>query len=170
MGFILFALWINAKSFDVTSIQHIVDRYGYAGVFLGGVISGFNILVPIPIITLFPFFVEIGLQPILTVVIISFGMVIGDLLGYVIGRVGRSTVEVTSPKTIERLNTLRQRYPRGILVLLFIYAAFVPAPNELIVIPLSVLGVQLWKLLPIVVAGNIVFNSLVAFGLWQIAG
>ena len=130
-------------------------------------ISGFNLLVPIPIITFFPFFLEAGFHPIITLCVIAFGMTFGDLLGFIIGDTGRDIYKPKSKKIITRLETLHDKHPALPLVFMFLYASFAPIPNELVVIPLAFLGFRMWKVMLAVFFGNIIFNALIAFGIVQ---
>ena len=142
------------------SVQDIVLNYGYLGIFLVSIISGFNLIVPIPVISFLPLFLESGLSFWITIFIISFGLSIGDALGYVVGRVGREVASTRSKKILEKLEKIKAKSHNTPLVILFFYAFLVPLPNELIVIPLSFAGYKLKTIFPIVFIGNILFNIL----------
>jgi len=149
---------------DNDVIKNLLLNYGYPGLFLASVISGFNILVPIPIVSFLPLLLEAGLNYWLTVLVISLGVTGGDMLSYLVGRVGR---EISKQGHIERAAKLKrfaQRFSIAPLFILFLFAAFVPFPNEIIVIPLAFLGYQVKKVLPVALAGNLVFNYLASQG------
>ena len=142
-----------------------MGAWGYAGVFVLGVISGFNLLFPVPLIAFYPYFLTIGLVPFALIITISAGMVFGDLLGYVIGYSTRNLISEKAPHPyIKKLESWAARGPIHAMALMFLYAAFVPAPNELLVIPMAFLRVRWWIIGTSVFFGNIIFNTLGALG------
>ena len=64
-----------------------------------------------------------------------------------------------------KIKEWRKKYPKMPLGVLFIYTLIVPAPNELIVIPLALAGYRLTHILPILLVGNFIFNTVLALGL-----
>ena len=50
------------------------------------------------------------------------------------------------------------------LGLLFLYAAFVPLPNELLVIPMAFMRYSMAAVMTAVLFGNVIFNTMWAFG------
>jgi membrane protein YqaA with SNARE-associated domain len=161
---VVLLIWLNKWAIGSDFISNTAQRFGYPGIFLAAVISGFNLIVPIPIIGFFPFFVEIGLSPALLILTISAGMMIGDAFGYLVGKSGRDIVEVKSQKIIRRLEWIQEKYPKAPMIVLFVYASVVPLPNEVLVVPLAFLGYRLRWIILTVFFGNIIFNLMVAFG------
>lgn len=160
--------WANLYAAEHDLVREMARRFGYPGIFAGAAVSGFNLVVPIPIIAFFPFFMDVGFDRVLTVVVIALGMTTGDLVGYVLGR---TTRDVFAPKirgTMARLERLRDRNQVLPFVVMFLYAAFAPLPNEIVVIPLAFLRYPLIGIFTAVLAGNLIFNSLVAFGIVQV--
>jgi membrane protein YqaA with SNARE-associated domain len=166
--FIVLAFWVNQYAVDNGTFTNIVSRFGYGGLLLLSIASGFNLIVPIPVIAFFPFFVEIGFHPLLTVAVIAFGMTLGDLLGYLIGQTGRTMVNPKSRALLARIEALGEKHRLLPYVLLFLYAAFSPLPNELIVIPFAFLRFRMWRVMLAVFLGNIIFNMIAAFGFFQL--
>lgn len=165
---IIGVIWLNRLAIDSEFFRNITERFGYIGMFFAAIASGFNLLVPIPIIGFFPFFVDIGLSPILIILTISVGMMIGDAFGYLIGKAGRNVVLLKNRKMVRRLEKIQTRYSKGPIVIMWLYASFVPLPNEVLVIPMGFLGYKLRNIMIAVFFGNILFNSLVAFGIFKI--
>lgn len=164
------ATWANLYAAENDLVRDLARRFGYGGILLAAAASGFNLVVPVPIIAFFPFFMDVGFDRVLTVAVIAVGMTLGDLLGYLIGR---TTRELFSPKVrglMARLESLRERHRVLPFVLMFLYAAVVPLPNEVLVIPLAFLRYPLAGIFAAVLLGNMIFNSLVAFGLVQVFG
>lgn len=168
LGVIGLAIWINTLELRDTFVYDIAQQFGYLGVFLAAIVSGFNVIIPIPLIAFFPTFVEIGLHPGLIIATVSLGMVFGDLLGYFLGRAGRATFEPKNSVMLQRLEGMRSKHPLLPLVALFFYAGFAPAPNELVVIPMGYLKFPLWQILAAVLLGNVIFNVLAALGIVHI--
>jgi len=165
--FIVFVFWVNRIAVGNGMIMNLASRFGYIGILLVSAISGFNLLVPIPIITFFPFFLEAGFHPVITLCVIAFGMTLGDLLGFLIGDTSREVYKPKSKKIIARLEALRDKHHAFPLVFMFLYASFAPIPNELVVVPLAFLGFRMWKVMLAVFFGNIIFNTLFAFSIVQ---
>lgn len=157
-------VWANLYAFQHDLVREATRDLGYPGVFLAAAISGFNLVVPIPVVAFFPFFMEVGLDPVPTVMVIALGMTTGDLVGYLLGRTARGVVRPREGGTIRKLESLRERHPRLPLLLMFIYAAVAPAPNELLVMPLAFLRYPVVGIFAAVLAGNLIFNGLVALG------
>jgi membrane protein YqaA with SNARE-associated domain len=152
-------------------IRGWVVGFGELGIFLISVISGFNVVVPIPIITFVPIFVESGFSIISVIFIITAGMTVGDSLSYAIGRLGRRVVlyeSVKKKKLFVKLKYYQEKSPYIPMFILLIYASIVPLPNELIVMPLGFLGYRFINILPVLFAGNVVFNTFASLGIIKI--
>ena len=166
VGFISLAFWLSEEASQNEIVQNIISRYGYLGVLVASFISGLNLIVPIPAITFLPALVAAGLNHWLTIIVITIGMTMGEMVGYVIGHTGR---HLASPPTIvgamNQLEHIKNKYHINPIMVLLIYASVVPFPNETLVIPLSFLGYRFKQILPAVLAGNLIFNSLSALGL-----
>ncbi len=169
IGFILYA---NRFAIGNEAVIQFMIRFGYGGIFLASIASGFNLIIPIPIIGFFPLFLEAGFSSALLIIIISVGMVLGDVLGYIIGNAGKNLIEENKKqgRVYTRLTKLRDRHKVVPLFVLFLYASFVPLPNELIVIPMAFIGYRLRYMIIALLLGNIIFNLLVALGFLSING
>ena len=58
---ILGAFYIASLAGESELIKDYVSRYGYIGLFITALISGFNLLIPIPAVAFLPLFIESGL-------------------------------------------------------------------------------------------------------------
>ena len=161
---LLVVVWVNLHAAEHDLVREIAVRFGYPGILLAAAVSGFNLVVPVPIIAFFPFFMEVGFHRVLTVVVIAAGMTMGDLLGYLIGHAARDVMAPRRLGLVERLERLRERRPYLPFAVMFLYAAFAPIPNEVLVIPLAFLRYPLGAIFTAVLLGNIIFNGLVAMG------
>ena len=155
-------VWANQVAVENEQLLDAIARFGYVGLFVVSAISGFNVIIPIPAISLFPLLMEAGFHPIITVLVIGAGMTVGDMVGFLLGRLGRKMVERGS--WLRRLEDIRERHRLAPYVLLFFYASFAPVPNELIVIPMALIGCRWYGVLAAALAGNLIFNGLAAAG------
>ena len=167
-GVVVLVVWVNTIVAENIQVTEAVRRFGYPGLFLVSAVSGFNILVPIPVIAFFPFLMEAGLSPVPAVLVIGAGMTIGDMVGYLLGRAGRKLVE--KPQWMARMERVQERHRLAPYVLLFFYAAFAPVPNELIVIPMALIGCRWIGVLGAALGGNLIFNGLAAAGFQGLFG
>lgn len=89
---------------------------------------------------------------------------------FFLARAGKDIVsESVGEKIFEKFWSMPEKYYRYPLGLLFIFAALAPLPNEIVLIPLALFfGYSLKELLPVVLAGNLIFNILFAKGLLNI--
>jgi membrane protein YqaA with SNARE-associated domain len=163
----LIALQMHRSSGE--AIARLIDQGGYIGVAFASALSGFNLAVPIPIITFYPSMLEAGLHPTFTILLISLGMTAGDAVGCTIGVYGRRAFELPRNAFTAWIDRTRHSRPWLLWVVLALYAAFVPLPNEVIVMPLAFFGFRPAGIVASVLAGNLVFNWLAAHGLLQIA-
>ena len=165
-GIVAFALWLGTLVRENEALQALVRQYGYMGIFVVAIISGFNIAVPIPAAAFIPVFVESGFSVWPVVGLIALGTTIADLAAFGVGKVGRSLLLTVRQDHIRaRLDSLQLRFPWAPMFVLFLFAAFVPLPNELLLVPFAFLGYRVWRILPPLILGNSVFNALAAFGI-----
>jgi len=160
-------VWLNVFLIEHReTVQDIASQFGYGGMFILAIISGFNLAIPLPAIGFYPVFTELGYHPAKIILILSLGMTIGDSIAYLIGQTGKGILERSSAKKVVKLfHRVYMRNPLLPFVLLFFYAAFVPLPNELLVIPMAIAGYRFWQMGAVLFLGNILFNIVGAFGI-----
>lgn len=152
------------------TVVSVVERFGYGGAFLIALISGFNIVIPIPAVVFVPLFVDAGLVYTLVVTMMALGMTCGDILGYAIGAITRRFVaeKITQGRIARLVHWAENKNKVAPYVVLFFYVMLAPGPNELFVIPMAFLGYRLKYIFPIVFIGNIFFVVWGAFGMEQL--
>lgn len=166
VALLVFFVWANSYALESDTVRNLVQSFGYPGIFFIAVLSGFNLAVPIPAIGFYPLFVELGFISGIVIGVVSLGMVVGDAIGYLIGSAGKDAVSDTkAEKYLRFLTSLHEKHPFLPYGFLFIYAAVVPLPNELIVIPMALAGYRFLPMGVMLCIGNIVFNILGAFGI-----
>ncbi len=167
--FFILAVWFSYQIKDNDAVQILVQKLGYIGVFVLAFVSGFNVILPIPAMSFLPIFTEAGLHTLAVVAVISFGMTMGDSVGFLLGKFGSEIIERSSwPTWLQKFEAFLNKYKYGLPVFLFLYASFVPLPNELVVIPAAATGQKWWMILVPVFLGNILLNTLIALGITSI--
>lgn len=143
-------------------VVEFVDTLGYIGVFVAGLIAGLNIVFPVPAATLTPLFLEAGMTIPLIVVFLALGTLAADCIGYLIGHTSRSIIETKYPNITTLTDKVSQANSGLLVLFVALYAAFIPLPNELILIPLAFAGVS-WRLLiiPLFIGATIIQTLLV---------
>lgn len=169
MSVILIVFKLRYLTGDNELISDFVSDYGYGGIFLVSLVSGFNFLIPVPAISLLPLFTISGLNILLAVFLIILGTTLADITAYNIVTMGKQAVQSSINEHIfKRLEQLCLRHYWIPIIVLFLFAAFVPFPNEIILAPLAFLGYRLLHLLPALLLGNGIFNTLYALGVVNI--
>ncbi len=162
-------VWLNSFAIGNDAVKGIVQSFGYPGIFFISVLSGFNLAIPIPAIGFYPLFMALGFSSVMTIATISLGMVFGDGIGYLIGNAGRDALDTPRGKKIATfLHSLQQKHRLLPYILVLIYAAVIPLPNELLVIPMAFAGYRFLPMAGMLFIGNIIFNILGAFGIVSI--
>lgn len=160
------ALWFAQFARDSDFVQALVFGYGYPAIFFISLISGFNILFPIPSPSFVPLFLESGLSLWITIIVMTAGLTAADLLGFFIGKIGRD-VAVNSKwnqqKIVRRLEGMREKNFWVPIIFLFLFSTFVPLPNEIVVIPLAFIGYKARYLVLPLFFGHIIFNTWTSF-------
>jgi membrane protein DedA with SNARE-associated domain len=144
--------------------QALIAQAGYLGVVATAIIAGLNAVVPVPAATFTPLFTAAGLSLPLIIAALVVGTVIADLIGFWFGRWSRDAVADRYPRTHQYFTTLVAERRWLVMPMVIAYAAFVPFPNEAILIPLAIAGVSLSHILPAVVIGNIIHQAYLAVG------
>ncbi len=89
-------------------------------------------------------------------------MTLGDLVGFLLGAAGRRALDGREIQALAGLERLRERHTKLPLIVLFVYAAAAPIPNEILVIPMALLGYPVLGVGSALLAGNIIFNGFFA--------
>jgi len=151
-------------------VQGIVEHFGYLGILVISIVSGFNVFIPIPAVAFMGVFIDSGLHFWTVIIVISIGMTIGDGVGYLVGRTARDLTHLQKEKTkfLLRLSQLKEKGQIWPYLILLFYVSFAPAPNELIVIPMAFLGYRMKYIFGIILFGNIIFNTLLGLGVIKV--
>lgn len=146
----------------------VVSEFSYFGVFITAVIAGLNTFVPLPAATFTPLFLAAGLSMPFIITTLVAGTLLADFVGYTLGHVSRELLQNRHPKLFNFFTQLRNEHTNFIVPTTFIYAALLPLPNEFILVPLALAGTNFRKLLLPLIIGNIVHQTLLAYGITNI--
>src|SRR5690606_23676755 len=95
---------------DNDAVRSAIVQYGYVGIFLLSVISGFNLIVPIPAVAFMPVYIAAGLSFWPIIFIMSAGMCTADMLAFAAGRAGRQVMTTGKGARIKTiLENIRKR-------------------------------------------------------------
>lgn len=146
------------------SARELVERFGYAGILAISVVSGLNLFIPVPAAAFVPVFTAAGfsMPGIITTLIV--GTLIADWIGYLLGVAGRHATELHYPKFQKKLRRFAKRHHALILPGVFLYAAFSPFPNEIVLAPLALIGTRFRALFLPLLLGTIAYQILYAYG------
>ena len=162
IGIFIFAFWLGEYAEDNELIKRFIASYGYVGIFIIAIISGFNLAVPVPAISFLPLFLGAGLNIWITIVLITLGVTLADMIAFLLGRAGRYVIK--EGKMIKRLERMRDKNPHFPIFFVFLFASFVPLPNEVLGLPMGFMGYNRWAVFCAFLFGNFVFNTLYGFG------
>ena len=166
---VVLALWVSGMVKDSDFVSSLIRKFGYGGIFLIAVVSGFNLVIPVPAISFLPVFLASGLNAFAVVATLAAGMTLADFIGYLLGKTGRHiALSVFERKVINKFEMFKKKLHWSPALALFLFASLVPFPNEIMVIPMAFLGYRSAYVLLPVFFGNMVFNSLYAFGVVNI--
>ncbi len=164
---LLFILWTfllyNFSPDEIVEFFGIGN--GYIIVLILGFLGGTSILFPFPYYLFVLTFGAGGANPLLLGICAGFGVILGETTSYFVGYHGRI---ILSKKYQEKFNILCKHCntkTNSILltIVLFLYGAFVPFPNDLLILPLAAARYNYWKLIIPLGLGNIIFNIIIAF-------
>lgn len=163
---IALAFWAAQFAQENTAVQSFVSSYGYLAIFLASIISGFNLVVPIPAVSFLPLFLESGLNLWVILFTMTIGITLADIVAFLVGKSGRQIATIKKhSKLFIKIDALRARYRSAPLFALFVFASIAPLPNEILVLPMGFMGYRLREIILPVLLGNGVFNTVTAFGI-----
>ncbi|HII72164.1 TPA: hypothetical protein HA265_05410 [Candidatus Woesearchaeota archaeon] len=105
-----------------------------------------------------------GLNPIALGIIAGLGMTAGNMLYYYLGYRGKEVLTEKYEHKIDRLLRWMEKEPCWIIQLvIFLYVAFTPLPNNLLTVACGVADHRWKRLLPPLIIGNIVLCTYVSY-------
>jgi membrane protein YqaA with SNARE-associated domain len=139
-------------------MKNFAGQYGYFGIFLISLLGSMSIFFPIPytviIFTIAPFF-----DPLLVALASGLGSAIGEFSGYLLGLGGR---KIISEKRKRQMNALLKIFGKYGPIAIFIFA-LTPLPDDLLFIPLGVIGYSFLKAFIPAIIGKICMSLTIAY-------
>lgn len=159
------ALFFAEYLLRTPDLQAKVASLGYLGVIVIAMIAGLNVILPIPAVAFTPIFTAAGLNLVGIILALTVGTLLADFIGYVFGRISRDTLALKYPKFITRLEHIHKHHRKWLIPIILFYAAFIPIPNEALIIPLALLGVSWRTMMFPLFLGNLVNQAIYAYGM-----
>lgn len=147
------------------NVQKLIASFGPIGILITGFIGGLNLIVPVPATAFIPVFSAAGFGQFVIIAMLVIGTTTADLLSFVIGTALGPRAQRINHRMLRFLQKNCEKHPGKLQIIIFLYAAFAPFPNEVLLLPLGALGVRLRTLLVAFTTGNILHISLLTFGL-----
>jgi len=150
--------------------QTIVNLIGinnsYVLIVILAFLGGTSILFPFPYYLFVITFAVGGANPILLGICSGLGVILGESTSYYIGYHSRAILSNRYQKIFNKLYKNFNKTKNTILIsmVLFLYGAFIPLPNDLFILPLGAARYNYWKLIIPLGLGNIVFGTILAYG------
>lgn len=151
-------------------VGEFVRDLGVLGVILTGLVTGLNAFAPIPPATFAPLFLEADIPRWMVIGGFVIGTTIADSIGFLLGRLGSSYASTSYPKVTERLQTWMEAHEKLIPFLILGFFLFAPLPNEVILIPLAIIGYRYKRLIIPLILGNIGHHTLMVYGYETVFG
>lgn len=142
----------------LNTLTSILTSYGYIGVFLISLIASSIIFVPLPYLAVV-FISGSQLNPLLVGIASAIGASIGKTFIYYIGRSGRIFLGQEKKRKLEYAKYLAEKY--GAFAI-FLFAAS-PLPDDMLYVPLGMMGYNLLKFFIYCLAGKIILASAVSY-------
>jgi membrane protein DedA with SNARE-associated domain len=167
---LIFSLALFAASYleGRPDLQSTIAGFGYPGILLIAIIAGLNVLVPVPAASLVPVFTTAGLYLPFIILCLTLGTVIADYIGFRFGRFSSTHVRSKYPRIVQNLERIHHSRRNWLLPTVFVYAAFIPFPNEALVLPLAILGIPFRIMFLPLLVGNFVNQTIYAVGIQNV--
>ncbi|OGG66073.1 hypothetical protein A3I99_02150 [Candidatus Kaiserbacteria bacterium RIFCSPLOWO2_02_FULL_45_11b] len=168
LGLISAALFASFILADYIANNHssreLIQDYGYFGILLVSFVAGLNMFVPIPAATFVPVFTAGGISLPEIIFFLIIGTMAANLLSYYLGQFGGKITKSHYPNLQKKLVTLYSSKRKWLPYFVFGFAAFIPLPDEVYLIPLGIIGVRLTQFIIPLIIGTTVYQGLAAFG------
>jgi len=159
-GAVVLGQWLSQSDQAVT----LIGNLGYVGLIGLGAVSGLNFILPVPAAAFAALYSAAGLTTIGVILALALGTLIADTIGFWVGTKLRLLVADSYPKITAYAHTMAQRGGYFVFIFVLLYAAFVPFPNEALLIPLAISGVKFRYLVVPLIIGNILHQTILIVG------
>lgn len=144
-------------------INAIGVQNGYILGFIVAAVGGVSTITSVSFYSLVTALAAGGLNPFLLGLVMGTGVTIGDTIFFYLGKTGRHSLPDQVQHHVDQGLEWAYNRPKGTVhLLIFLWAAFMPLPNDLITVPSGVSRFKPHEIMPFILAGNIVFTTLLA--------
>lgn len=147
-------------------VEAIGVRNGYIVSFVTAFLGGLSIFTSVPYTFVVITLAVGGLNPILLGLSAGAGLILGDITLYLIGYHGRRVfserVQVAFFDPF-RMWLFKRNHRWAVPLAVFLYGAFIPFSNDIVVISFGLARYPFWKLMIPLGIGSVIFNTWVAF-------
>lgn len=165
----VFVLLISIASFYIDR-EALLETVGlenaYFLLFFVSATAGVSIFTATGFYIFFGAFIQLPVDPILSGVIAGLGVSLGDYIIFALARLateGSRTLE--KHRQYQKIRAFIERLPDwGVYGFTFIYTAFIPIPNDILMAILGALRFKMWVISVAMTLGNIVLMILIAMG------
>ena len=149
------------------SPSKIIEKIGIQNSYLIlgilALIGGTSIFLPFPYYIFTISFGAAGLNPLLLGIFAGIGTLVGDTTSYYLGYKGREIVPKKLTKHFKKISHwATHEKQKHLLIFTFLYTAFIPLSDDIIMIPAGAIKYPFLKLATTACLGKIVFNTLLA--------
>ncbi len=159
-----FSLFLTQYVTTDTESQLLVQQYGYLGVLIISFITGLSFISPVPAATFTPIFTAAGIPLFVAIILAVIGTTAANFVSYYIGRLGHEFTNTNYPKLQAKIVDIYTKRKDLLPYLVFGFAAFIPLPDEIYLIPLGIIGVKIRDFILPLFLGTIFFQTATAFG------
>lgn len=144
-----------------SNLRGAITALGYPGIILMAAIASFNVIT-VPAASLVPIFAAAGLKLPFIIIALAIGTFISDCINIVLGIWSGEIAASKYPATYHRFKKLYDSHSTLLWPMVFIYVAFIPLSNQVIILPLAALGMSLRTMLLVLMLGALVNQGVLA--------
>lgn len=144
--------------------QLLIQDFGYIGIIILSFIAGLNIIIPVPAATFTSVFTAGGISLPMVITLLVIGTMLANFFAYGLGRLGHRFTKSHYPRLEGRIRNIYTEKRKWLPYFVFSFAALVPFPDEIYIIPLGLMGVKIREFVIPLTLGTITFQTLTALG------
>lgn len=168
IGIFSLSLYLTKYVTNDEGAQILVQQFGYIGVFLISFITGLSFISPVPAATFSPIFTAGGIPLFVTITLAVIGTMCANFVSYFIGRLGHNFTNTHYPKIQQKIFDIYAKRKELLPYFVFGFAAFIPIPDEVYLIPLGIIGVKIREFILPLFLGTVFFQTITALGFHNI--
>jgi len=138
---IIYGILFTSLNDIIQFLLNLVEKYGYFGAFIGSIIGNITIALPTPYAFLITA-LGTNLNPFVLGLVSGLGATLGELMSYWVGLASRKALNPQQLNRLEIVKRLVVKYGSLVIVLF----AVTPLPDDLLLIPLGIIGYDFRKL------------------------